>query len=310
MIRNLLIVKPSSLGDIVLALPVLAALRRALPAATIGWVVKKEWRSLLDGHPALNHVYSAPFTLAGFTALLQEIRLIRWDVAMDLQGLFRSGFLTFFSKAPIRIGFATSPYAREGASLFYTTKVSVPHKIHRVERYLLSASALGIATGATEFVFPVLHPQERVNAWIANTALPRVALHPFTRGGERAWPLERWKQCGNMLVRQGISVFYVGVGDRNMFPPDGGGTLNLVGRTTLPELVALLGKINLLVTADSGPMHIAAALGTPTVALFGPTDPKEAGPCGAGHCVIHRQSLSAIGVEEVVEKILMREEPP
>ncbi|MGD8454678.1 MAG: lipopolysaccharide heptosyltransferase I [Phycisphaerae bacterium] len=305
--RRILIIKPSSLGDIVHALPVLAALRTACPRAHIAWLAGTAFVPLLDGHPLLNEVIAFDRRRFGrmlhnlraardFLHFLVYIRRLRFDLVIDLQGLFRSGFIAWASGAPHRVGFAR---ARELAPLFYTQHVSCPRDLHHaVEKNLHLASALGLPVAppttsadrsAVPFPLGLTDTERRAAAerlaHAAGKPLERfLAIVPGGRWPSKLWLSDYWAQLITRLQTEDAAtcVLLGGADDRAYAdriladctsPP-----IDLVGQTTLRELVALLDLSAGVVCHDSGPMHLAAALGKPLVALFGPTDPKLIGP--------------------------------
>ena len=296
--RRLLIIKPSSLGDIVHALPTVAALRRRLPSAKLTWLVKREWAEVLDGNPDLDEVLAVDLSMKGWPAAIRAVRARRFDVVVDLQGLLRSAMLGWMSGAPVRIGFANG---REGSPWFYTDRVSVPAvSMHAVDRYLLIARALGAEPEKPgPSAFPLPHDagaEVKVDALLAAADVQMgtvlVALNPSARWPTKRWPAESFAAVGDRLQQQvGVRVVVVGgAEDRPIWEAVmramRTAPIDLAGKTTMKELIALLRRLQLFITNDSGPMHLAAAVGTPVIALFGPTDPTRTGPYGAGHAIL------------------------
>jgi len=292
--RRILIVKPSSLGDIVHALPFLHALRQRFPNTYLAWLAKREWAPLLVGHPDLNEVRSACFAISDTASLLRAVRG-GFDWAIDLQGLFRSGLLTRLSGAKVRIGLSN---AREGAGFFYTQKAQVPaDPTHAVERYLRVCPLFGVEQPPVVFSFPDFSAARRSLERILESrqvprGRPRIALHVTSRERPKRWPAEHFARLADQLIRERDAVVLL-IGARperaevqTVLDRMSECAFNLAGETSLVELAALLSGADLLVCNDSGPMHLAAALGTRVVALFGPTDPVEVGPYGKGHRVL------------------------
>jgi lipopolysaccharide heptosyltransferase I len=296
--RSLLVIKPSSFGDIVQALPVLAALRQAWPAARIDWLVKAEWAGLLEKHPLIDQVLLLPRALAQWLPLLTRLRTGDYDLVIDLQGLLRSGLLSRITGAPVRVGFADG---REGSPWCYTHRVRVENDAtHAVKRYLELIRGLDVSIGdAVTFPLPEWKAEGRWVKGLLMEAMPGepktvCVIHPAARWKTKQWPGERYAELADWLIaRKGCLVVLVGgkdqanqvshVIDRMRERP-----LNLVARTTLAQLAVLLRQANLVITNDSGPMHLAAAVGTPVVAIFGPTDPRKVGPFGLGHIVLKK----------------------
>ncbi|MGN6625866.1 MAG: lipopolysaccharide heptosyltransferase I [Tepidisphaeraceae bacterium] len=284
--QRILIVKPSALGDIVHTLPILQLLRRRFPAAQIDWLVVPAFASLLDGHPLLNSVirfdrkrfagwYRSAATARELIAFHRRLRQSRYDLAIDLQGLFRSGWLTWASGAADRVGFA---YAREGAPLFYNHRVPTEtHEKHAVERYLDIAEALGCGRGPVTFDFGIDDAVRAATAELVGEGRPYAVLLPGTNWATKRWPAENYAALVEPIAQRfGLRTIIAGGGDVAgiEFP----GAQSLAGKTDLKQLVALLEKADLVIANDSGPMHIAAALNRPLVTLFGPTNAVRTGP--------------------------------
>jgi heptosyltransferase I len=305
-----LIIKPSSMGDIVQALPVLTALRETHPTAHIAWLVARPFAGLLEGHPRLNelilfdrHRFGNIATSVGatgeFLSFLENLRRQKFTLAVDLQGLFRSGFLAAASGAPDRVGFKA---AREMAGLFYTTKVSTRDEVHAVDRYLAVARALGLAEPKAADHLPVSEEaRASVLRRLAEEGVaegePLLIVAAHARWETKQWPGERFAQVIEMAHAQtGARAVLVGSGAAGDISREVARAaakarpVDLVNRTSLRELVALIAGARAMVTNDSGPMHVAAAVGTPVVAIFGPTHPERTGPYGPGHRVLSQQS--------------------
>jgi lipopolysaccharide heptosyltransferase I len=282
-----LIVKPSAIGDVVHALPVLKLLKDHWPAAKFSWLVTPACAGILDGHPLLHEVirfdrkgygssWRQPRVLKSLFHFSRDLRARRFDIAIDLQGLFRSGWLTFQSGAPVRIGLSD---AREMASLFYTRRVAVPRggQRHAIDRYLCVSAALGAKRGPVDFPFADTVGD---HAFVAQRTPPRYALlFPGTNWPTKRWPVEKFAALAQQLRQRYNLPSIVGGGpDETALAAPIPGAINLAGQTTLNQLVALIRRADLVVSNDSGPMHIAAALGRPLVAPFGPTSPYRTGP--------------------------------
>lgn len=293
--RRILIVKPSSLGDIIHSLPVLWELRKKYPDAIIGWVVKEVWQDILSDNPLIDHLIVLRKGIKGIIAAIQEIRRLQFDTVIDLQGLFRSGLITYFSGASVRTGLST---ARESAPIFYNNKVPVPPgKIHAVDRYLLTVTN----REKRELKFP-LYINIDDDQWAIKFLLennlsdkrPLIAINPSARWIKKRWPAASYSALINQLIKE-LKAGIIIIGSKDDIPIANDiashvneGIVIATGKTTLRRLAALLEKVDLLITNDSGPMHIAAALGTAVVALFGPTDPVLTGPYGKGHIVLRK----------------------
>ena len=299
--ERILIIKPSSLGDIVHALPVLAALREAYPDAHIAWLVGTSFAPLLHEHPLLDEVISfdrrrfgkmlrSPRIALDFLRFVGELRRRRFDLVIDLQGLIRSGFLALASGARDRVGFAS---ARELAWLFYSRKVRCPATArHAVDRNMALAAAIGLDGDSPRFPLG-LRPEETLAAqallrkeW--GRPLERfTAVMPGARWATKRWKLDRIAELIDRLHGEGAPrcVLLGSPEDRpiaeRILAECETDVLDLVGKTTLRELVAVISLADRVLCHDSGPMHVAAALDKPLVAIFGPTDPARTGPYSA-----------------------------
>lgn len=301
---NILIVKPSSLGDLVHTLPAVHLLRQSFPEATLSWVVNDALAGFVALYPGLDEVL--PFRrqrwghvrhwheLIGF---FSELRQQHFDLAIDFQGLFRSGLIAFASGAPRRIGFQN---AREGAGFFYTERVAVPANLrHALDRNVfLVQSALGLAASAT--MPDLVRPHDSVREARRLRRLHQLdgdatvlAVAPGGRWPSKRWPPKFFAATIDHLhdLVPGLRCWLLGSHDE---APTAEAVLqacrrcqpvSLAGQTDLPTLLELLRHSQALLTNDSGPMHLAAALGVPTVACFGATDPDLTGPYGEIHTV-------------------------
>jgi heptosyltransferase I len=315
--RKILLIKLSAVGDVVHTLPVLNKLRRRYPDAQIDWVVTPAIGELLRHHPALNNVIdfdrdtSAPpwawAALSSYTRLAMKLRPVGYDLAIDLHCQVRSAFLAFVSGAPVRIGFdkerpevwansrqVTDDFrkhawqgAREGAWLFYTHRIPLPTMdVHVIDHYQSVGALLGFDQSPTDFSFRI--PQaahDRVDALLRERGLDNarpVVIAPRGNWETKRWPDEKSADVARHFLDRGYPVVLVGaprerhVGEAiaRLAP----GVVDLTGQTALSELAALISRAALCIAHDSGPMHLAVALGIPVVALFGPSDTVWAGP--------------------------------
>jgi heptosyltransferase I len=333
--RRMLFIKPSSLGDIVHALPTLAALRQQSPQAHIAWLVKRQWADLLERVEGIDRVWPVGPGLAGWLSEIPRLRAEKFDLAVDLQGLFRSAIMARLAGCPERIGFANG---REGSPLFYTQRVAVPTPdMHAVDRYLLVADALGAARpAAPQFRFRISPAdREQVASVLGRAGLrtgaPWIAMNVSARWPTKRWPVESFAVVADRLHQEGAGpVVLVGGPDdradaqRVKTLVKTSSIIDVTGLTPLGLLPALLQSASVLLTNDSGPMHVAAAVGTPVVALFGPTSRIRTGPYGKNHCVlthplpcspcfsrrctnaIERECLTGIAPAQVVEAVRSR----
>lgn len=321
------------MGDIVHALPAVASLRDSFPQARIDWLVEARWADLLDLNPDLSNVFAidtrgwrrAPLSAASWrsvSALRRKLREAHYDIAVDFQGLYKSALLAWLSGAARRVGFASSVAKEGGASRFYTEKVQLPAGVHVVEMNRALARAAGGGETRVRFVLPTSAEDEaKVEEMLRAHHLREFAvLSPGGGWGSKCWPVERYAALHNALARERgwRTVLNAGPGEERLvseFQAQARVTKPVHLTLTLRQLVALLKRAKLLVSGDTGPLHLAAALGTPVVGLYGPTDPARNGPYGPRAVVLHHRekgtitykheegtspALLAITVEEVV----------
>jgi heptosyltransferase-1 len=339
---RILLIKLSSLGDVIHALPTLEALRSLYPRGHITWLVEEINAPVLAGHPALNEVWPVPRPRLGNGRFLENVgemiqaaRRLReepFDLVIDLQGLLKSAIWVALARGKRKVGYDRT---REFSYLALTERLPpLDPEAHAVWRYLNVARYLGAPAAPPRFRLGLNIPEDLSHLFPTETGQPQAVLHPGARWSTKLWPTDHWARLAEWLVRdKGFQVVITGSpGDRDLtaeiVAQAGVPLINLAGRTSLVELAALLQQARLAVTTDTGPMHLAAALGTPVVALFGPTAPWRTGPFGEGHEVVRlalpcspcfrRQcpeprcltELSVAGAQEAVEKILVRRKNP
>ncbi len=293
---RILLIKPSSLGDIVHTFPVVSAIKSQWPGSHITWLVKRQWAELVERADGVDRVWPVDMTVRSWLREGHALRAERFDIAMDLQGLFRSGILARLSAAPIRIGFANG---REGSPWFYTQRIPVLNPdIHAVDRYLSVAAALGASLPEKpRFGFRLLEEDmAAVRELGQRRGLavdgPWVAMNVGARWPTKRWPLTSFAAVVDQLYEAHLDpVVMIGSPDEREYTNGlraltKSPFIDLTGEIPLKYLPALLSKATAIITNDSGPMHIAAALGIPVVALFGPTSAIRTGPHGAGHHVL------------------------
>ncbi|MBP7052121.1 MAG: glycosyltransferase family 9 protein [Phycisphaerae bacterium] len=309
--RNILLVKPSSLGDIVMALPALSSLRRSFPQAKITWLVRPEFAPILDGHPYLDGIilfdrkllaqaWHSPAAFRGLMSLIQRLRSGRYDAVLDLQGLFRTASLAWLSGCKRRFG---PIWRRELAHWFYTTAIPPrPEWVHVIDYYRKLIEAMGAGDLGVEFVLaekPAAVPAVQTLLAQHRIDVDRYAVViPGSAQVSKCWPADRFAALADRLVEEhGLAV--VATGSKSESPmieqiqslakhP----IFNLAGRTSLPELVEVLRRAKLVVSNDTGPGHIAAALGRPLVMMFSWSNPLRVGPYGRPECVVARDAAT------------------
>jgi heptosyltransferase-1 len=335
-LRSVLIVKLSSIGDVVHALPVASALKRRYPSIRITWAIEQWTAPLVVGHPAIDRVVVFPTMVkwperpgawwSQMQAAVRNLRLESYDIALDLQGLARSAIVSRLSRAPLRIARAGQ---REAAHLVSDAVPLPKTTIHAVDEYLCVASALGAPVDPVEFALPVsAEARQSVNRLLAEhgvpAARPLIVVNPSAARSWKHWPAERWAEVIGALAEAGTVLV---IGTASQAPAHREFSLrarcrpiDLTGRTTLAEVIALIERAALHLAPDTGTVHIAVALKTPVVAVYGPTSRIRVGPyrhpesvlahdnlCGRGcpaYCPYGRRCLSAVTTTEVVAKAL------
>jgi heptosyltransferase-1 len=317
---SLLVVRLSAMGDIIHTLPAAAALRQAFPHATLGWLIEERWAELLctlryprsgprsPQRPLVDRVHSintaewrrAPVSFNTWQQMavgLSELRGIQYDAVIDFQGAVRSALLARWSGAPIVYG---SALPRENAaSMFYTRKVLLKtNGTHVVEQALALAGALiptaGIpAMAEPQVEFPVDPDAESKIAGLTTGVSDFAILNPGAGWGAKRWPAERYGQVAKELAKDGLcSLVNYGPGEEELamaVETAGEGTARKIS-CSVSELIALTRRARLLIGGDTGPMHLAAALKIPVVAIFGPTNPARNGPFGTRSIVLRSAS--------------------
>jgi len=345
-LKNILIIKPSSLGDIVLTLPALTALRKSFPDAKISWLIRPEFAPLLENHPHLTDVIAFdrkllgkawfhPHAFASLLSFISRLRRNKFDAVIDLQGLFRTASLAWLSRCKKRFGMAN---ARELAHVFYTHKVvQDEHCIHLVDYYLKIIQNVAVSETKVQFVFP----QDPAAADSISKLLTSHGIRPdnyavFVPGSahsDKCWPIQRFAALADKISsRFHLAAVAIGTASekdtveslKNLANVP---VANLAGRTSLRELIALLRTAKVVVSNDTGPGHIAAALGTPLVLIFGRSNPARVAPYGRPRCLAAvepntrgfnadssdpKHNIKAITVDEVCQKVheQLRPSPP
>jgi heptosyltransferase I len=294
-----LLVRLGSLGDIVHALPAAASLRDTFPEARIDWAVDPNWMRLLEGNPDLTEVI--PFdrrSAGGITGAIGKLRSAKYTCAIDFQALYKSALIGFASGAPRRIGFQSS-YAREGfAALLYTDRLN-PRGAHKVEHNLTLVEHAGARAIAPRFPLAIhAEDEDRIARDLSAHGLSEYfVLNPGGGWRSKCWPPERYGELHRRLLARfgwrGVVAF--GPGEEAMARE----VISAAGKEPpialplgLGPLLALLRRAKIVVSADTGPLHLASALAAPVVGLFGPTDPARNGPYSADDVVVRNLRAS------------------
>jgi ADP-heptose:LPS heptosyltransferase len=319
---RILIVKPSSLGDVVHTLPLVHALKRENPTCYIGWVIQTGLAGIIEADSAVDEIIpisipstsdpaatrgdflrATKATISTLMRLRKKFRDSPYDLVLDLHASFRSGLLGLMNPGGARIGFAD---AKELNTRFQDRLLGPnPLRPHAVDKNLLYADYFGCPTQPEDFrVVAGTRARGQVQEFLRQMRVPSdrklVYANPASRWLTKYWSVPEWAELADLLAHEAdATVIFGGSADDLTYvaeiveltkvpPVISAGRLNLAGS------VALLEAADVYVGVDSGPMHIAAFTGTPVVALFGPTDPAKVGPYGRGHVVIRREDLDCL----------------
>jgi ADP-heptose:LPS heptosyltransferase len=274
-LKSILVIKPSSLGDIVHTIPAVALVRDAHPDAEISWVINSEFVSLLRGNPDVNHVYifprgefrglGAPKSLIPW---LRQTRRLRPDLALDFQGLLRSALIAKIARAKRVYGMSD---AREGSRWFYHRVAKVDRRAHAIERYLKLAELAGATvTESLRCPIPTGNPLPRFDPYP-----PFILLHPFARGGGKSLSTAAIEEFCHVFAPTRVVV--VGQSRRGIDDATEN-CIDLTNQTSLLQLIWLIRAAHFIISVDSGPMHIAAALTDRLLSIHTWTDPRRVGP--------------------------------
>lgn len=293
-----LISRLSAIGDCILTMPLACALRDAFPQAWIGWLAEKGGASLLQGHPAIDEVIIAPKRVlrrpSELWKLWGQLHSLQIDITLDPQGLLKSAILARLTGAKRRIGFA-APVGREG-SAWLNNELVTSRCPHVVDRYRELLGPLGVEPSTVRFDVPrPAANQKSIAAWLYSQHLdqkPFVVLNPGAGWDSKLWPAERYAEVSRYLeAEHDLRSVVVWALEKErewakQIVAQSGGSAIMAPNTSLPDLAALLRRTTLYVGSDSGPLHLAAAVGCPCVGIYGPTDPAECGPYGTCHLTV------------------------
>jgi len=276
---HILVVRLGAMGDIVHALPAVASLKRAFPARTVTWVVEARWAPLLEENPSVDRIVRFERgTAAGLARFWRELRSQKFDFAVDFQGLIKSAMVACLARTERIYGFDTSVAREPLAAFFYSDRISAP-AVHRVDRNLELAAGAGAATRL--HAFPM--PPGRAEGTLPAGAF--VLASPFGGWRSKQWPLENYARLADLMRRDaGLPLVLNGpASERETLAGVPGA---LVHVSSIAGLIDATRRAAAVVGVDSGPLHVAAALGKPGVAIFGPTDPAQTGPYGNSFTVL------------------------
>jgi 3-deoxy-D-manno-octulosonic-acid transferase/heptosyltransferase-1 len=308
---NILIVKTSAIGDVIHTLPSLWSLRAHFPQAQITWLVEESAADLVIGHQALNRVLVVrrkswlrdlrsgriSRALSGFLGFVRELRDTRYDLVIDFQGLLKSALWVLLARGSRKAGFGAGMEHAEYSYLVLNERVpAADMNRHAIERSLLLLKGLGVPAADLRYDIPV-SPQHAFEAAAllracgVNDEDRMIAMNPMARWPTKLWDAQSFAALADRLEAEGLCVVFTGGAQDGPALDEIGRHMTrrhrrLDGKTNLNQLAALYRRAQVVVTTDSGPMHLAVAVGTPVVALFGPTAPWRTGPYGPNHAVL------------------------
>ncbi|MFV1950851.1 MAG: lipopolysaccharide heptosyltransferase I [Nitrospinota bacterium] len=313
--ERILIVKLSSIGDVVHALPVLKTLRKNYPGAYIAWVVESKAREILEGNKDLDEIivvstgkWRKKLNLSTINEIISRIKVLRnkrFDLAIDIQGLVKSGVIAYLSGARVRIGFNRSDAREPLNRLFMTTNPPpIGKDIHVIDKNLSLLRSLGLNSFRKEFTIQTSPADERyIDDFIRSRNIDPenglIAVNPGIGFKTKGWGGKNYAELSNRIMDELNKKVMLtwGPGEEGLVSD----ISNMMHHkpvtpplTTLKQATALLRRCEMFIGSDTGPLHIAAAIDIPTVAIFGPTDPIRNGPYGDNHAVIHK-NLSCSG---------------
>jgi len=300
---RILIIRLSAIGDVVRTVPAMQALRDAFPQAHIDWIVERKSADIISGHPALDGliVFERPEgkweSSRQFAGLCRDIRNKRYDIAVDFHGILKTGVITAATRAKKRYGFAR-PRSQEGSTLSYTERVAVPqNKLNRAEENLRLCQAVAPnARWQAPLIYVPVEVQDSVDDFFEeafDSDKIVVALHAPVDRPEKQWPLKNFAELSDLLLADGRFEVMLTWGPDQFSTVEEILSLTRRNPTVAPETpdlkfyAGLAARCGLYVGGDTGPMHIASAMGTPVVAIFGGTDPAQHAPYQLPHVFLY-----------------------
>ena len=306
---KILIVKLSAIGDVIHTLPALNAIRKHYPEAHITWLVEEAASEILIGHPAIDRVlisrrktWIRGWRSPGFSAkfrdalcFLKTLQDTRYDLIIDFQALLKSGILIALAKGKRKIGFDKGMEHMELSHLFLNERIApVSMEHHALLRQLMLVRGIGIEWDGIEYRLPV-EPEDKRRAGIllaehgVQAGEPLIIINPGAKWKTKLWSSLKFARLADAMIerRLGKVIFTGSEEDKRLIDAIRSSmkdnAADLSGKTTLKTLAAVFEKAKFLISTDTGPMHLAAALGLPVIALFGPTAPWRTGPFGSRH---------------------------
>ncbi len=345
--KKILIIKLSSLGDVIHTLPALHTLRKLYPNAHISWIVEEKCKDLLFQNPDLDELIVVKIrhwrkniglkSLSECLASLRQIRRKKYDLVLDLQGLIKTGIIAKLSGAPTRLGFHKDDCREKLNALFTNEKIPfIGKKTHVIDKNLAMIQSLGAKS--IHKIFPLVIPESsenQIQSFIKENAQllsnPLIAIHHGVGFETKRWKLENFAELGNKITKElGANIILTwGPGEKESVQKLSSMMSQkhwVAPENTMHQSMALFKRLNLFIACDTGPMHLSAALGIPTVSIFGPTDPEYSRPHGEHHTVVckiqpcsfcHKRScptqnecMNEITVENVFDAVKQKLQEP
>jgi heptosyltransferase-1 len=277
---RILVVRLSAMGDVIHALPAVASLKHSFPHSHVTWVVRTTWAPLLENNPFVDRVIPFERTMKGIASARRQLRENRFDLAIDFQGLMQSALVAAAARPDRIVGFHRSQVRERGASLFYSTQVEA-RAAHVVDRNLELVAAAGASSLLHTFSLPEGSPEGDLPAG------KFVLTSPLAGWGSKQWPAEFYEK---LAARLDVPLVVNG-------PPSAAESLSKirgaqVHLSGIPGLIHATRRAQAVIGVDSGPLHLAAALSKPGVAIFGPTDPLRNGPYGGTIRVLRSEGVA------------------
>jgi len=302
--NRILLIRPSALGDVCRTVPVLASLRARWPEARIDWLVNDAFAPVIESHPALTTAvhfprkrfgkWHSPAAMRGLNRWMRGLRATEYDLVLDCQGLFRSGWISFRTGAATRVGYAN---AAEFGWLGYNTKLNVDRSMHTVDRMLALLEPIGVPVIDDMRLYSSEADRATIDGILGAPGDRLAVLAPTSRWDAKRWPADRFAQLANSILEhdQADRIAIVGApGEEPQCAPvtalaqTDDRVIDLVGRCAVGELLAVIERSSLVVANDSAALHIAVGFDRPIVALFGPTHVSLVGPYQREDCVVQK----------------------
>ena len=343
---NILIVRLSAIGDVIHTLPALNAIRNRYPGARITWLVEEAAADFIVGHQALDRViisrrkkwvkgiFSKAYlkNLRELFSFLKELRDTQYDLIINFQTLFKSGILVALANGKRKAGYGKGMEHMEHSYIFLNERIKpVDMDNHAILRSLMLIESLGIKSKEIQYNLPVFSADrtkaaELLQAHEINGAKPVIAINPVAKWKTKLWYNDKFAELADRLsMKYGARIIFTGNKDdlsviEDIISRMHAKAANLAGKTTLKMLAAIFEQADLVISTDTGPMHVAAATGTPVIAIFGPTAPWRTGPFGSIHKIVRAnvgcspcfkrkcvsmECMKKISVNQVMESIFI-----